>query len=273
MEREGINRETGGVVTVDVQPAIVPLQERMTPMDLIKAMQVYQEFQAALDKALAQSIVQIGRSKHRTNAYWRAIAKAYNISTRVLSIEEKEYDGDPTFVVQVEAMLPNGHATVGLGACAMSEKKAEQLRTIHNVQAHAETRAENRAICKLVGFSDVDAGELSDGGEFREDSPEKKHETPSGPSSSSSSSSVANGTITARMLSSLRKQLDDLDDLVDEAVAQGRMTRITPAEPDLLVHFGLNCLEQITLELRPKVKDWMSNRRDWVDAQNAGSDG
>lgn len=62
------------------------------------------------------------------------------------------------------------HLTTGAfqdadGSCSFSEKVARnpkqqaQMRTIHNIRAHAVTRAKNRAILDLVGFGEVSAEE------------------------------------------------------------------------------------------------------------------
>jgi hypothetical protein len=57
--------------------------------------------------------------------------------------------------------LPSGLYQDADGSCEFSEK-AERQRTLHNVRAHALTRAKNRAILDLVGFGEVSAEEIID---------------------------------------------------------------------------------------------------------------
>src|SRR5690606_30751692 len=46
------------------------------------------------------------------------------------------------------------------GSCSFDEK-VEKQRTIHNIRAHAITRAKNKAILDLVGFGEVSAEEIN----------------------------------------------------------------------------------------------------------------
>src|SRR5690606_5005959 len=56
--------------------------------------------------------------------------------------------------------LPTGAYQDADGSCSFDEK-VEKQRTIHNIRAHAITRAKNRAILDLVGFGEVSAEEIN----------------------------------------------------------------------------------------------------------------
>ena len=53
----------------------------------------------------------------------------------------------------------------GDGSCFSSEKRGRGQATVHNVRAHAHTRAFNRAVANLVGFGEVSAEEMEGSGE------------------------------------------------------------------------------------------------------------
>lgn len=77
----------------------------------------------------------------------------------------------------VRASHPGGGAQIGDGAATLDEKacrdhlptvdmrcsKCLGNATLHNIRAHARTRAQNRAIMDLVGFGDVTADEIPAG--------------------------------------------------------------------------------------------------------------
>lgn len=128
--------------------------------DVTDAIREYTRIQAALDKALPDCIQTIQGKQFRKKNYWRAIATAFNLT---LEIREEKLDeaesGAWGYLATYRATAPNGRFSDGDGSCYASEKKEAQA-TVHNVRAHAHTRAMNRAISNLVGFGEVSAEEI-----------------------------------------------------------------------------------------------------------------
>ncbi len=128
--------------------------------DVTEAITEYTRIQVALDKALPDCIQTIGGKDFRKKSYWRAIATAFNLS---LEIRDEKLDeaesGAWGYLVTYRATAPNGRFADGDGSCFASEKSEAQA-TVHNVRAHAHTRAMNRAISNLVGFGEVSAEEV-----------------------------------------------------------------------------------------------------------------
>ena len=121
----------------------------------------YRRIQVVLDKALPGQIMKIGPKMFRMKAYWRAVATAFNLAIDLVSTEIlRSPDGVITdVIIVVKATAPNGRSAIGDGSCSMSEKTGA-MRTLHNMHAHALTRATNRAISNLVGFGEVSAEEV-----------------------------------------------------------------------------------------------------------------
>lgn len=129
--------------------------------DMESAIGEYQRIQAVLDRALPGHIMTIQGRSFRMKAYWRAVGTAFNLATDLVSTEIiRDADGQPTdVIIVIRATAPNGRSAIGDGTCSMSEKKGA-ARTLHNIHAHALTRATNRAISNLVGFGEVSAEEV-----------------------------------------------------------------------------------------------------------------
>lgn len=134
--------------------------------DMEMSIAEYHRIQVVLDKALPGQIMKIGPKMFRMKAYWRAVGTAFNlaidlVSTEILRSQEGSGVLGPItdVIIIVRATAPNGRSAIGDGACSMSEKSGA-MRTLHNVHAHALTRATNRAISNLVGFGEVSAEEV-----------------------------------------------------------------------------------------------------------------
>lgn len=137
-----------------------------SPLQVAQAFGQYREIQAALDEAMPETMVKIGQKMHRTKAYWRAIATAFNLS--IVCIEEKHIQGsgkstDWGWLTTYRASAPAGRCADGDGSCFVSEKSG-RAGTVHNVRATAHTRAFNRAVANLVGFGEVSAEEMQEAG-------------------------------------------------------------------------------------------------------------
>lgn len=135
---------------------------RAAPGDVVEAFREYQRIQMMLDQALPDCIQNISGKKFRKKNYWRAIATAFNLTVSLSQEERTEQQNDWGWLVSYRATAPNGRSADGDGTCMSSEKQGKQA-TLHNVRAHAHTRAFNRAVSNLVGFGEVSAEE------FRED--------------------------------------------------------------------------------------------------------
>jgi hypothetical protein len=139
------------VVVVEKPQAIV----RAASGDVVDAFEEYRKIQKALDDAMPDCLMQIQGKAFRKKNYWRAIATAFNLTVTIKSEERHEADW---FVVYT-ASAANGRNADGDGSCSMDEKRGA-MATVHNVRAHAHTRAYNRAVSNLVGFGEVSAEEM-----------------------------------------------------------------------------------------------------------------
>ena len=132
-----------------------------------EAVTEYKQIQRALDKALPDCIIEISGKQFRKKEFWRAVATAFNLTVGVTREELAKGEKDWGWLVVCRATAPNGRAADGDGACFASEKRGP-MRTVHNVRAHAHTRAYNRSVSNLVGFGEVSADELGPGA-FKKD--------------------------------------------------------------------------------------------------------
>jgi hypothetical protein len=123
------------------------------------ALDTYQQIQKVFDEKMPDAIMEIQGKKFRKKAYWRGIAAAFQVESRLISEERVEIDGDWGYLATYRATTGDGRQCDGDGACMASEKHGAMC-TVHNVRAHAHTRAKNRAIADLVGFGEVSADEL-----------------------------------------------------------------------------------------------------------------
>jgi hypothetical protein len=138
------------------------------PTAVVEAFARYKEIQSALDRAMPDCIMNIRGKQFRKKMYWRAIATAFNLSLELVREEPVENEGgDWGWLVTYRAIATNGRHADGDGSCFATEKSAGQ-DSVHNVRAHAHTRAKNRAVADLVGFGEVSAEEMPPGGDGSE---------------------------------------------------------------------------------------------------------
>lgn len=181
------------------EPPSTELTQRMTVNQVEEAFREYQDLQRRLDALMPEQILVIGKGKNeqrfRKKGYWRAVKKWARLDVRVLKEERIQIDDDWGYLVTMRATSPDGTSEDGDGSCMSSEKRVykkdwdgwerggkrgppkpmkdrdgkpvideyetSKNATVHNVRAHAMTRAKNRAISDLVGFGEVSAEELS----------------------------------------------------------------------------------------------------------------
>ncbi len=156
---------------------------------VIQAILDYKALQQALDEHLEKCVVQLDGKPFRTKAYWNAVATAFGVNVEIVEERRIELGTDWGYEFICKAVAGNRFA-LGDGACTRSEKvvyqsvwnkaarrkeyildekgepkidpfKTAKQATLHNVRAHAYTRARGRAISNLVGFGEVTAEEVS----------------------------------------------------------------------------------------------------------------
>jgi hypothetical protein len=147
----------------DVQSELVVAESGMiepSAENASRSMDTYLKIQRVADEKMPDAIITIQGKKFRKKCYWRFIATAFHIDTALISEERIELpDGDWGYTALYRATSPDGRISEIDGTCTASEKRGAMC-TVHNVRAHAHTRAKNRAISDLVGFGEVSADEL-----------------------------------------------------------------------------------------------------------------
>ena len=141
-------------------------------------MKNYQEvIDAILEDSDYQKIqTKDGVRKFKKKSAWRKLATAFNINDTILKeeITRDEHDRIVSAKYYVEAVLPNGRKSVGVGVCSIYDKRKKTDRdevsnfvlrgrftnAENDVPTTAHTRAKNRAISDLIGAGDVSAEEM-----------------------------------------------------------------------------------------------------------------
>jgi len=135
--------------------------------DAVQQFRLYQQLKERL--ATEDDFQPIAGKKHPKKSFVRKVQRFFNISCELLK-DEPLYDKGGkviAWIATARAMhLPTGAYQDADGSCSFDEK-VEKQRTIHNIRAHAITRAKNRAILDLVGFGEVSAEEIN-GAEYDE---------------------------------------------------------------------------------------------------------
>lgn len=129
-----------------------------------EAVAAFDEYQQ-LRKQLMQDgdYADISGKKHPTKSFVRKLQRFFNLSVELIQ-DEGLYDPDGEligWICTARAIHSNGASMQSTGSCSFDEKRPAQ-RTLHNIRAHAETRAKNRAVMDLVGFGDVTADEFGE---------------------------------------------------------------------------------------------------------------
>jgi hypothetical protein len=90
---------------------------------------------------------------------FRKLALAFGISCEVIREDHIEFtNGTKAFLVTVKAYAPNGRFMTACGSCHSNERKFNKES---DIRAMAQTRATNRAIADLVGWSAPSAEEMA----------------------------------------------------------------------------------------------------------------
>lgn len=106
-----------------------------------------------------------GVKYHPKKSFVRKVQRFFNVSCEIIQ-DEPLTDPKTGRIIAWLAKARAVHLATGAyqeadGSCGLDEKAAKQ-QTIHNIRAHAITRAKNRAILDLVGFGEVSAEELNE---------------------------------------------------------------------------------------------------------------
>lgn len=135
---------------------------------MVEQFQLYQQLKTRL--ADKDDFQKIGKTQFPKKSFVRKIQRAFNLSCEI--IQDEPLKDEKGKIIAWLAKARAIHTATGSfqeadGSCSFDEKvdrngkpiKAQQ--TIHNIRAHAVTRAKNRAILDLVGFGDVSAEEIN----------------------------------------------------------------------------------------------------------------
>lgn len=134
----------------------------------LEQFQLYQELKQKL--GTPNDFQRIGEKQHPKKSFVRKVQRFFNISCEIR--QDEPLRDENNVIIAWVAKARAIHLTTGAfqdadGSCSFSEKVAKnpqqqaQMRTIHNIRAHAVTRAKNRAILDLVGFGEVSAEEIN----------------------------------------------------------------------------------------------------------------
>lgn len=146
---------------------IIPIEQPraiMPAMSIEAAVEQWKQYQELKQRIGTDDDFQtIGSKKHPCKSFVRKCQRFFSVSCEILKDEPwRDLDGNIIgWMFTVRAI----HSATGLyqdadGSCEFSEKRSANQRTLHNVRAHALTRAKNRAILDLVGFGEVSAEEI-----------------------------------------------------------------------------------------------------------------
>jgi len=132
----------------------------------LEAFKQYQELKHRLGTAEDFQAIKTkeGVKHHPKKSFVRKVQRFFNVSCEIIQ-DEPLYDKNGKIIAWL-AKARAIHTATGAfqeadGSCGFEEKHEKQ-RTIHNIRAHAITRAKNRAILDLVGFGEVSAEEINE---------------------------------------------------------------------------------------------------------------
>jgi hypothetical protein len=148
----------------------MPGREVLMPMDPGQVVEGMRAYQQLLKDLLDDSDWQgTGDGRFAKKSAWRKIARAFNLSVTIVSMEvARDEEGSPIRAECIaRAAAPNGQVQDADGYCSISEftgKRADDVKLENTLRATATTRAKNRAIADLVGMGEVSAEEVQSAG-------------------------------------------------------------------------------------------------------------
>ncbi|GGE16327.1 hypothetical protein GCM10011571_17500 [Marinithermofilum abyssi] len=124
---------------------------------------IYQQMKSRL--GTTDDFQNISGKQHPKKSFVRKVQRFFNVSCEIIQ-DEPLIDPKTGKMIAWLAKARATHVETGAyqeadGSCGF-EEKVEKQRTLHNVRAHAITRAKNRAILDLVGFGEVSAEEIAE---------------------------------------------------------------------------------------------------------------
>lgn|SRR5690554_599715 len=136
-----------------------------------EAVQAFETYQALRDRLGKPEDFQTFKDKKGEThtfpkkSFVRKVQRFFNVSCEIIQ-DEPLTDPKTGRIIAWLAKARAVHLATGAyqeadGSCGFDEKSTAQ-QTIHNIRAHAITRAKNRAILDLVGFGEVSAEELNE---------------------------------------------------------------------------------------------------------------
>lgn len=145
---------------------------RLVPaMNMDEAVTAFEEYQSLQKKLANDGDFVMFRTKNGQTAcptkQWRVkLERFFGLSVEITKDWDiTENDKSTTYHKRVRVT----HNKSGLfheatGACNTKEKARDYAKMYHNAEAHAETRAKNRAVFEFVGFGEVSAEEMASNG-------------------------------------------------------------------------------------------------------------
>lgn len=153
------------VVPVESQP--FALADYLATVNSPTGIKQQQALSAAYDSACAaligpNDVQQEGSRTFKKKSAWRKLARHFNISTSVVSVQREYLNDYFLATVTVRATGPWGQSAESVGACCTDEATGRRVITIADAIATAETRATNRAVSNLIAMGEVSAEEIGE---------------------------------------------------------------------------------------------------------------
>lgn len=129
--------------------------------EIIRAWDAFKELKFRL---LNESdFAEINGNRYGRKSAFRKLALAFGISVSITREDRIEFkDGTVSYLMTARASSPNGRAMMACASCNTDEKRFNKSS---DARAVSQTRATNRAIADLIGWSAPSAEEVVGGGE------------------------------------------------------------------------------------------------------------
>ena len=131
---------------------------------------------------------EIRGERYAKKSAFRKLALAFGISVEITREDRLDFkDGSVGYLMTAKASSPNGRSMMACASCHTDEKRFSKAS---DARAVAQTRATNRGIADLIGWSAPSAEEMASGGEVESTVPApprvrhnvEPHDTPPEPS-------------------------------------------------------------------------------------------
>ena len=134
----------------------IPLVIPVTSND--KIMEAWNNFNELKLKLLEdKDFVEIQGEKFAKKSTFRKLALAFGISTELIKEERREFKNGFGYEITMKAIAPSGRFMTAMASCHSDERK---FNKDSDVRAIAQTRATNRCIADLIGWSAPSAEEM-----------------------------------------------------------------------------------------------------------------